>query len=630
MSGAASTTTAAPAPASGPTPRKRRAVDDSSESANAAAGTIHEGAAQTGAGTTTATGSAATSADIAPPPAKRGRGRGRARTGEAPSRSTATRARGGRGRGRGRGRGGRGRARGRARDDDDDDDDEMDFSADEGDSSEDSSTSSDPDESYSPAPTRTASGRRTRPTTKAYDMQRSSGSATPRRESPAPTPAAANATAASIPATLVQWDDEYAQKMKPAGVREIEKSSIISRQQLDQDLAVPALVRLGELVWVRVPLGPPPAGALANAQLSRWPGIVRSRSVAVRNGVSEQLYRVELLGMSALDTLEGVRGENVTPWLGYIPSNTAYLDEKQLDRVIGDVTAAKKRWATIQSEGWLGVAVSFHRAHRIAKAYAAMQIRPIPRLVVGSHLAAKPDGPSDDLASLERRDAQSRYLSYSHVLCGPEVVHVGDFVRLQPNAQIAASARRSIENPDALPTSLVMRIGAIYRGNNRSPLMARGLMLELVPARPDDRTYDRSLYQLPPDVRIALPAPLPGHKWKLVRESGMPNTSGSVHEFETNVLFDSAIAGRLYPIPLDAPAHQDPKELPLSLREALTVKKATPGMGEEGMKALSLMLAGMTTGERTACFKTSTYLAGDRTFQLTAAEEQALLGEPTK
>lgn len=164
--------------------------------------------------------------------------------------------------------------------------------------------------------------------------------------------------------------------MKPASMREIEKSSIISRQQLDQDLAVPALVRLGELVWVRVPLGPPPAGALANAQLSRWPGIVRSRSVAVRNGVSEQLYRVELLGMSALDTLEGVRGENVTPWLGYIPSNTAYLDEKQLDRVIGDVTAAKKRWATIQSEGWLGVAVSFHRAHRIAKAYAAMQIRP--------------------------------------------------------------------------------------------------------------------------------------------------------------------------------------------------------------------------------------------------------------
>ncbi len=239
----------------------------------------------------------------------------------------------------------------------------MDFSADEGDGSEDSSTTTDYDESYSPAPTRMRSGRRTRPTTKAYDMQRSSGSATPRRESPAP-------------AARVQWDDEYAQKMMPAGVREIEKSSIISQQQLDQDLAVPALVRLGELVWVRVPLGPPPAGALANAQLSRWPGIVRSRSVAVRNGVSEQLYRIELLGMSPLDTLEGVRGENVTPWLGYIPSNTAYLDEKQLDRVIGDVLAAKKRWATIQSEGWLGVAVAFHRAHRIAKAYAAMQIRP--------------------------------------------------------------------------------------------------------------------------------------------------------------------------------------------------------------------------------------------------------------
>jgi hypothetical protein len=45
------------------------------------------------------------------------------------------------------------------------------------------------------------------------------------------------------------------------------------------------------------------------------------------------------------------------------------------------------------------------------------------------------------------------------------------------------------------------------------------------------------------------------------------------------------LAGRLYPIPLDAPAHQDPKELPLSLREALTVKKATPGMGRHGMSA---------------------------------------------
>ncbi|GAA5989683.1 hypothetical protein JCM10908_000586 [Rhodotorula pacifica] len=650
MSDIASTSTAAPASSTGPTPRKRRAADEPAPSTAAPATAAVVPAYAQNQGVPVGATYTAAASEPAPPPAKRSRARAKPRVSETTAIRTSSRARVQRAP---RGTSGRRKGKGRARDDDDDDDDddEDDFSAGE-DGSEEGSGGTDYDETYSPAPTRTASGRRTRPTTKAVDSHRASGSVTPRKESPAVTPApvastsAASATAAStaaiapapapaapvaaeaIPAPVapppIVWNDQYARTMSPAEARELEKSSKISQQQLDQDLALPTLARLGELVWVRVPLGPPPAGALANAQLSRWPGIIRSRTVAVRNGVSESLYRVELLGMSPLDTLEAVRGENVVPWLGYIPSNTVYLDETQIQDDARGVGVVKIRWATIQSEGWLGVAVAFHRAHRIAKAYAAIQIRPIPRLVIGSHLAARPDGPSDDLASLEKRDAKSRYLTYSHVLCGPEVIHVGDFVRLHPGAQIATTAKRSASNAENVVTSLVMRIGAFYRGENRSPLMARGLMLELVLAKPEDRTYDRSLYQLPPDVRVSLPPPLPGHKWKLVRESGMPNTSGSVKEFETNVIFDAAVAGRLYPIPLDKPAHQDPKEFPKSLRDALTVKKATPGMGEEGIKALALMLAGLTTGERTACWRTPTYLPGDRTYQLFAAEEQAL------
>jgi hypothetical protein len=208
---------------------------------------------------------------------------------------------------------------------------------------------------------RTSSGRRSKPSTKALSGLQQE----------------------DVVATLT---DDFAASMDPATADVLAASSTVPAEQVQQDLSFPSLLRVGELVWVRVPLGPPPQGSLANAQLSRWPGIVRKRTIVVTpsssssasNGAVEEQYRVELLGMSSLDTLEGVRGENVTPWVGYIPANIEYLDGKEGWRppLSGTAKEEKKRWGDIQAEGWEGVAEAFRKAHRIAKAYSAIQVRP--------------------------------------------------------------------------------------------------------------------------------------------------------------------------------------------------------------------------------------------------------------
>lgn len=360
-----------PVNAAEPPSRKRKAMD---EPAGAPSGATFNSDRPAAAAPSAAVGTGANELGTidgadpdGPGPAKRGKSRGASR-GTASSRATGRgtgrgRARGAGARGRGRGRGGKARGR---RDDDEDEDDELsDELTDAEDDDDDDGASSRDEASVSTAPTRTASGRRTRPTTKAVDMQRSSGSGSSRRASPTSAP------------TPLSWSDDFESKMAPANAKDLVGTSLVPREQVEQDLAFPTLARVGELVWVRVPLGPPPAGALANAQLSRWPGIIRARTVVVAAGTTQDTYRVELLGMSSKDTLEGVRGENVLAWVSYIPSNTAYLDETSLDDEDSiTVDDTEKRWQTIQSEGWLGVANAFRKAHRIGKAYAAIQIRP--------------------------------------------------------------------------------------------------------------------------------------------------------------------------------------------------------------------------------------------------------------
>ncbi|GAA5930096.1 hypothetical protein JCM3775_004514 [Rhodotorula graminis] len=442
--------------------------------------------------------------------------------------------------------------------------------------------------------------------------------------------------------------DEFGENMAPAGKDVVVPSSLVSPAQVAEDLAHPTLSRVGELVWVRVPLGPPPSGAPETAQLSRWPGIVRSRVVTpAASGVPrDEVYRVELLGMSQQDVLEGVRSENVTPWTGYVPSNTAWLDQNPL---VDDGLRAgqeKKRWAEIQAEGWLGVANAFRKAQRIGKAYAAIQIRPIPTLVTGAHLASKPTVPPTSLAALERKGPESRYLSHSHVIYGPELIHVGDYVRLCPYAELDPSIVASRTPHDAsarlLPLTLVMRVSALYRGGKGSPLVARGHVFEHKPV-PGERDAalepprDESLQALPRAIVDTLPLPFPFHTWRLLAPAATEPGSA----LETDVLVSQAVAGRYYPLGLAAmdppPSREETtKVINAWLEEAsngLGVwqdgRGAKGGKGEEGIKALTLLLSGVAAGERAPRIVASKHLAGSRVEQYIVAEEQAL-GRPHK
>ncbi|GAA6002284.1 hypothetical protein JCM10207_001046 [Rhodosporidiobolus poonsookiae] len=446
-------------------------------------------------------------------------------------------------------------------------------------------------------------------------------------------------------------EEDLATRMAPATAEVLAASSTVPIQQVDQDLQFPALARVGELVWVRVPLGPPPQGALANAQLSRWPGIVRSRTIVVTGLDVNEEYRIELLGMSPEDTLDGVRGENVTPWTGYIPANTEYLDQEMFEDDGLKPGETKKRWAAIQGEGWDGVANAFKKAHRIAKAYAAIQIRPIPSIRSGTHLALSSSLPPTSLANLTMQRARSRYLSYDHIVYGPEILHVGDYVRLSPTAELEASVAAQRSSPkSSWPISPVMRISSLYRGGAGSPLIARGLIFEYkelplssLPKRASQADVEASLWgtarpgdivpitQLPPEIVESLPWLLPCHMWRLLTPSSASNTLASL---ETDVIFSSSVAGRLYPLHPNWPEQQDPKMLVPWLEDARDGvhwwtkekgKGAKGGWGEEGLNALKVVLAGVSGTERTAGIKAEFGIAGGRTEQLMIAEEQALL-----
>ncbi|BGP40028.1 hypothetical protein JCM10449v2_003986 [Rhodotorula kratochvilovae] len=465
---------------------------------------------------------------------------------------------------------------------------------------------------------RTSSGRRTKPSERLLSGLQQEAEAQ------------AVAAAAKPPVPV----DEYDETMTSAGKDVLVPSSTVSDEQAVEDLANPTLARVGELVWVRVPLGPPPSGAPETAQLSRWPGIIRSRVVTVGDGgAKEEVYRVELLGMSSLDVLEGVRGENVTPWAGYVPSNTEWLDTNPLEDDGLKAGDEKKRWGEIQAEGWMGVANAFRKAQRIGKAYAAIQIRPIPTIRKGSHLAAKPDVPPLSISALETKDAETRYLTFPHLIFGPELLHVGEYVRLAPTAELdpALLGERTARKPDALPTTLVMRLGTLYRGGGRSPLVARGLVFELKPLAPKDVTLDISLMSLPQAILQALPPPLPLHKWRLLSPPGAESA-------ETEVLFAGAVAGRYYPLTLPSGSTNETIEAVNARLEEATDGQgvwqdgqgATGGKGEEGIKALALLLGGMAAGDRTARIEATNGLAGSRLEQLLVAEEQALGRPATK
>lgn len=198
---------------------------------------------------------------------------------------------------------------------------------------------------------------------------------------------------------------------------------------------------------------------------------------------------------------------------------------------------------------------------------------------------------------------RSRYLTYSHILYGPELIHAGDFVRLNPGCDVGPFIDRKGFDPkhQLLATSLILHISIIYQGLGRSPLMARGVIYELVemPDR-EDPNYamnpQATAQELSLSILKTLPRPFPSHKWRCLSSA----------YGEIDVLFTD-VAGRYHPL-----SKKDSDELELvnialkksnqqveNKADLLGWAVSLRGRGMNGFDALRLTLSGLCGAFRT-------------------------------
>ncbi|GAA5943279.1 uncharacterized protein JCM15063_000751 [Sporobolomyces koalae] len=463
--------------------------------------------------------------------------------------------------------------------------------------------------------------------------------------------------------------DNISKFMTPAPPEIAAQASTLAAEEVQQDLRLPTLPRVGELIWCRVPLARPPGAQrryIGDADFSRWPGIVRERRIKGKSDELDVRYGVELMAQNPNDALEAVRLENIIPWLQFIPANTETMDAKQWQWESRTLDGKKKGWSNIQQEGWGSVVGAYWRAHRIAKCFASMQLRSIPMIAVGPHLSAPPPKAGQaTVAPVERREElvqnppRTAYLSHSHVFHGPELLHVGDFVRLNPDAVLDPKIQRTQTDPDRklLPLSLILHVSEIYRGGAGSPLVARGAIYEMVelPSSEDNRRVDPRLFEEELSISMlkTLPRPFPQHKWRCL------TSKGSEGGGETDVLWND-VAGRYYAFSgkvCDKPElvnhalmrardatyqtaqqkYQYDQAVKLARAKAEeTGKPAVPppgappawaistgGKGLNGVEAMRLLLAGLTGTSATARIDAKFGVSGDRANQLRIAEEMA-------
>ncbi|GAA5911226.1 uncharacterized protein JCM6883_001947 [Sporobolomyces salmoneus] len=503
---------------------------------------------------------------------------------------------------------GKGKRKGKGRDWDDEEDDEDDIMYDEEDD-DDGGYSSD----YTTAggTKTTSSGRQSKPSTKVGQQ------------------AQAQTQAQSTPTPYETPNDVFSEFMTPAPPDLASHASYISVEDVQRDLRFPTCPRVGELIWVRVPLARPPGSQrkyIGDADLSRWPGIVRARSFANIEKEQDVKFKVELLAQNPSDALEGVKIENTLPWIQFVPANTAHMDRFLWSWEQFNKEGKKKGWGDIQAEGWPSVVGSYWRAHRIAKCFAAIQIRSLPTISVGTHLAAPPGVLATTRSLLKQMPPQSRFLTHSHVLYGPELVHVGDFVRLAPGSDLGPTIDRSGYDPEKklLNMSLILHIQLIYRGGTGSPLMARGPIYEMVelPERNEEQ-YRNNARAFGPEISTSIlktmPRPFPHHKWRLASTRG-----------EVDVLFGD-IAGRYHALNRYVNEKLEIIDQVLARANQQVEKKedmsqwsiSKGGYGLNGHDALKLTLAGLEGESRTTRIIAENGAMGTRDDQLRIAEEQA-------
>jgi len=300
--------------------------------------------------------------------------------------------------------------------------------------------------------------------------------------------------------------DDISNFMTPAPPEAATLTSTLSVEEVQLDLRVPRFLRVGELVWVRVPLGRPPSSQrkfIGDADFSRWPGIIRKRIVKGKGDDIDAKFTVELLSQNANDSLEQVRSENVMPWLQFVPANTAHMDKHQWrwDRLRED--GDRKGWTDIQTEGWPAVVGAYWKAHRIGKCYAGIQIRSYVTESLCS-LAASLMSPCRSKFTYDRSwrtprsETRCHHSHYSLRLARaptsfslPHLLSHSLRTRVDPRRRFRSTqsrmrrwtfhrSKRVRSEHQLLATSLILHISIIYQGLGRSPLMARGVIYELV------------------------------------------------------------------------------------------------------------------------------------------------------
>ncbi|SCV74397.1 BQ2448_6829 [Microbotryum intermedium] len=296
--------------------------------------------------------------------------------------------------------------------------------------------------------------------------------------------------------------DQFAHEMRaadPNRVAVVHSPWLVNKTA---DIDHPSWCRVGELVWAKtheelaqLELLPPTdatrrrSNAPATPRFSHWPAIIRGRTVKPNpKSQSSPLveYRIEFLAL--LDQPERAFSANeVVPWLGYIAAGLTSEEMSNAITMGGLEVAHSRQWTRdLVANGMHATRAAFLSAYMTGQFFASIQTRSLPTIETGSHLLPDPSQTNGQsslsaLRSMFMARPTTRFLSHAFVFYGPELIHVGDVVRLTSNVELPSSVEAQVidHSPLQMPTSLVLHITKFARGGRDCPLLVRGKVYEM-------------------------------------------------------------------------------------------------------------------------------------------------------
>ncbi|KAK4049107.1 hypothetical protein OIO90_005577 [Microbotryomycetes sp. JL221] len=389
-----------------------------------------------------------------------------------------------------------------------------------------------------------------------------------------------------------------------------------TRQQ-HADLSQPCLCRVGELVWCRLPQSLVNLGSLHHGdfrKVSHWPGVI----IARHDFPTVSTYDVSLLAIRPDETLQNVHGDDVVPWLGFVPYELTMIEVGQAVQVAryrtGTSIHKRASIADIVAGGPLVLRAFWFAACEAGRQLASVHVLGPAKISTGAHLTLASDSPTlaadaNQIRALYVARPGARTLLYDYVYFGPELLHCGEFVRLTSEVELPLTVTRlmSDKSPMAINTSLVLHVTMLLKTHKESTLIARGKVYEM--ATPDNGTPSPDMLPVPlltssassssgeslmdnedrspligggmlPLPTLRTPMAFPGHKMRCL-------TPGP-HDFVDVPL--PQIAGRLHPLGM---AMQNDVSI---VDDIIERARATGIRGEVGRRPISLLLGGLVTG----------------------------------